>query len=531
MQGLGVPGITFASSGGADITITGDDNVAFTTAVIAEPAGGDMTVVNTTPITATLVDGTGNVQNIDLVAQAEAISIVSALVGVTADSDPFGAFRVCATTTPATGSIEILGTSTAAAALGLTTGTTVFANVGTDSVIPAGTRIQDATTNAVWVTLEDTAIAANNGGPYDIKVRPGVDDDTTPTAAIGDLNILLDTLADGFTVANAAALDRLNDSQMDVRYLDAIEATIDVSGVPFDINITFSARTSERIMQKLRSNALEATATGHRTRKAIVSPSLATSRSDAKLASGEGVGSVGREQRVFYLFPGMTTFIPEIASKGAEAGGPGFTDDGVINIRSDGFYASVRSILPPEENAGQQLSDTNYGTMNALSLEDAYNKEQGGIGLTIDDYIDFKANGIIAPRNDRVAGLVFQSDITSVNPTTQPALVDAKRRFFGDFIIDSLSDIGVGYVKKLNTPARRRALFAVINGFLKQLQSPNSPDTSRLEDFRTVDETTPELRAQGFQIITVAVRTYASMDFIVFRTTVGTTVNVEEIAS
>ena len=530
LQALGVPGVTFAAGVGDTITSTGDDNVTFTTTVVAEPGVGDMTIALTTPAVLTLVQGTGNVANIDLVSQGEASSLISALAGVQAGPDQQGNLRVCATTTPATGSLLLDPGSTAAATLGLTTGSTVFANQGAAATIPAGTRIRDSVSGALYVTLEDIEAAANTGGPYTAKVRPGVDDDTTPTALAGNLTEIVDTLPDGFVVTNAADVSRLTDTQMDVRYLEAIENTIDVSGVPYDINIMFSARSSERIATALRENAVNATATGHRARKAVFAPPLATSRADAKASAGIGVGNVGREQRMFYVFPGFATFIPEIAAKGS-AGGTGFTDDGIIDVRGDSFYASVASILPPEENRGQQLSDTNYGTLPAVALEDAYNKEQGGIGLTINDYIDFKANGIIAPRNDRVAGLIFQSDVTSVNPATQPALVDAKRRFMGDFIIDSLSDIAVGYVKKLNTPARRRALFATINGFLELLVSPNSPDTARIEDFRTVDETTEELRAQGFQIITVAVRLFASMDFIVFRTTVGTTVNVEEIAA
>jgi hypothetical protein len=527
---LGVPGVTFAAGAGDTIVVTGDVNVPYTTSVQAEPAGGDMTIVNTTAVTLTLVRGTGNVARLDLVSGGEATSIISALAGVTADLTSDLRLRICATTTPATGSLLVSGVSTAAAALGLTTGTTVFANAGTASTIPAGTRLRDTANQTLWVTLQDIAVTATNGGPYTARVRPGVDDDTTPTAAAGTVTEILDTLPDGFAVTNASDLSRLTDTQMDTRYLDAIASTIDVSGVPYDINIMYSARTSERIMQAIRSNVLDATASGHRARKGIVSPPLNTSRSDAKGSSGVGVGNVGREQRISYIFPGLTTFVPEISAKGL-AGGPGFTADGVIQTKADGFYASVASILPPEENRGQQLSDTNYGPLNALGLEDAYNKEQGGIGLTIDDYIDFKANGIVAPRTDRVAGMIFQSDVTSVNPATQPALVDAKRRFFGDFIIDSLSDIGVAYVKKLNTPARRRAFLSTINGFLEQLKSPNQPETSRLEDYRVVDDTTTEQRAQGFQIVSVAVRIFPSMDFIVFRTTVGTTVNVEEIGA
>jgi len=527
VQALGVPGVTFAASGAADLTATGDANVLFTSAVQAEPTPGDVTVTTTTPAVLTLAAGSGNVANIDLVTQAEAASILGALAGVSADTDPSGNLRLCATTTPATGTILVDAGSTATG-LGFTAGTTVSAASGSASSIPAGTRVRDSANLTDWITLTTTAVAADNGGPYTIKVRPAVDDDTTPTAAAGTLTSVLDSLADGWSVTNAADVSRLSSSQMDVRYLDALAATIDVSGVSYDINEIYSARTSERIMLALKSNALDATASGHRARKAIVSPPLATSRADAKASSGVGVGNTGRDQRVFYAFPGLTTFVPEIAAFGSDRG-LGFTDDGVINVRSDGFYASVRSILPPEENAGQQLSDTNYGPLNAVGLEDAYNKEQGGVGLTIEDYISFKAEGIIAPRNDRAAGLVFQSDVTAVDPEVQPSLTDAKRRFFGDFIIDSLSDIAAGYVKKLNTPARRRALLSTINAFLEVLRSPNSPETSRLENFGVRDETSPELRAQGFQVIAVAVRQYASMDFIVYRTTVGTTVNVEEI--
>ena len=526
---LGVPKITFVSSGVDAIVATGNVNFPFTSTVFAEPAGGQLTIALTTPGVFSFSTGTGNVANVDLVIQAEAEAVIGAVPGVVVDVDGEGRLRLCATTTPATGTLEVSG-GTAAPGLGITTGLLADAASSVASVIPAGTRLRDTTTQALWVTLEDAEVEADDGGPYSIRVRPGLDDDTTPTALAGDLTEVVDVLADGFAVTNALDVARLGAAQMDVRYLDAINATIDVSGVPHDINIMYAARNTERIMGFLRSNAVDATASGHRARKAMMGPPVGTSRTDARAASGVGVGNVGREQRVFYCFPGLTTFVPEIAQIGL-AGGVGFSEDGVVEVRSDGFYASVGSVLPPEENRGQQLSDTNYGPLLALSLEDAYNKELGGVGLTIDDYIQFKADGIIAPRVDRVAGIVFQSDVTSVNPQTQPALVDAKRRFFGDFIIDSLSDIAVGYVKKLNTPARRRALLSTINGFLEQLASPNQPETSRLEDFRVVDETTPEQRAQGFQIMSVGVRTFASMDFIVFRTTVGTTVNVEEIGA
>ncbi len=529
--GLGIPGVTFTAGPLPDqITIIGDINISFSVGVVNEPAPGELSASTTVPGVFTKAVGTGNVANIALVSIGEATSIISTIPGITAGTTPQGNLRVCNTATPQTGSLELDAISTAAGPLGLTVATTVFANQGPEITIPAGTRIRDTTTLAVYLVIEDVITPENEGGPFPARVRPAVDDDTTPTALAGDLTEIIGTLDAGFAVTNPDDVVRLDNNQMDVRYIEALQSTVDVSGVPFDINILYSARTSERINQAVRENVVDTTATGHRARKGVVSPPLATSTTDATSSTGVGVGSVGREQRIFYVFPGFATFIPEIAQKGL-AGGTGFTENGVINVQGNGFYASVGSILPPEENHGQQLSDTNYGPLRVVALEDAYNVERGGQGLTIDNYINFKANGIIAPRSERAAGIVFQSDVTSVNPAVQPGQADAKRRWMGDFIIDTLSDIGNQYVKKLNTPARRRALFSTLNGFLESLLSPNSPDTSRIQDFATFDETTDEQRAQGFQIINVAVQIFPSIDYIVYRTTVGTTVNVDEIVA
>jgi hypothetical protein len=523
----GLSGVT--PNGADELLIESPDNVPQVTTVIDEPAGPDASVATTTAAVFTEDYGSGNVYDIDAVTGAEAVTILDALAGVQAElTSDDNLLRLAATTTPATGTLEVLASSTGALALGLTVGELASAaSDSADSTIPAGTRLQDSTTDAVWVVMEDIEVDADLGGPYEAKVRPAVDDDTTPVAAAGDLDTVIDTLPAPFAVTNADPLSRLTAAQMDARYATAIDSTLDVDGVSYTINIIFAARSSANIGRYLRANALSATATGHQARKTVYGPPIGTSRATAMSAAGVGVGSVGREQRETYCFPGVVTQVPEIAALGA-AGGPGFTDDGVVQVRSDGFYASVRSILPPEENAGQQLSDTNYGTLQALGMEDAYNKSTGGIGLTMADYIAFKDAGICAPRLDRVAGMVFQSDVTSVNPATQSNLVDNKRRYMGDFIIDSLSDIAAGYVKKLNTPARRQAFLATINRFLNGLRAPTQPDFSRIENFSVQDDTTADQRAAGFQIVSVLVRLYPSMDYIVFNLSVGTTVEVTE---
>lgn len=529
-QSLGVPGVTFISTGAATMTATADANEIFTAPTITPGGAGTGTFTTTTPAVLTHAIGTGNVENIDSVTQAEFASIVGALTGVDADADEDGNARIMATTTPATGSIEVVAATTATG-LGFTEGESASAGTGgVEGTIPAGTLLHDATGDTLWITLEDTDVDEDDGGPYSVKVRPAVDDDTTPTAAAGSTWAVQDTLFTPFVVTNVgAALSRLSGAQMAARYQQAIDATIDSnSDATFSINQIVPLRSHATIMDAAGDNADEATASGHRARKTVVSPPIGTTRSTAMSSAGVGVGAVGRRERVMYCFPNFTTVIPEIALRGT-AGGTGFTADGVVEVLSSVFYASVRSILNPEENAGQQLSTTNYGPMNVVAMEDAYNKQEGGIGLTIDDYIAFKDAGIIAPRQDRTSGMVFQSDITSVSPSANPSLVDAKRRYMGDFIIDSLADIGKRFEKKLNTPTQRRAFLANVNGFLDSLKSASQPDSSRIEDFAVKDETTTAQRGLGFQILSVKVRLYASMDYIVFRLSVGTSVDVSEL--
>lgn len=496
--------------------------------------GGSITVVGGTAAGSLgqavgTANGTGDVADIDAVTLAEVTTVVEADIANTqVDADADGNLRISATATPGTGTIEVTAVTATGLGIAVSAAAVSAATAAEAQTIPAGTRVRDVTNTVDWVTVDDLTIPTDSGGPWTIGVRPFLDTDTAPTAAAGDVTTIVDTLTDSFAVTNTADLNRLNAAQMDAAYLDAFNATLDSNGVSFDINATFCARSTANTMRYGYENAVDATRTGHRARKFVTAPPVGTSITDATATTGVGVGA-NRHQRKFYCFPGMTTLIPEIARVGATAGGVGFTDDGVIEVRSDGFYASVRSLMPPEENCGQDLRETNAGAMSALSLEDLYNPEEGGTGLTIDNYINFKANGIIAPRQERVSGLIFQSDVTSVNPSVDAALADSKRRWMGDFIMDSLGDIALPFVKKLNTTTRRRALQGQINAFLKLLKSEDQPELSRIHSYSVTDDTTSTQRDLGFQLFTVRVKLHPSMDSIVITTEVGTTVVVEEV--
>lgn len=524
-----IPNVTIAAGGAGVILVTADENVVLTNPVVTPTGGGGAaTFTETTAGVLTLTRGSGNVQNIGAVTQSEYVTIVSALTGVAAGADEDNLPRAYNDATPATGSLEVVVPSSAADEFGFTIGDESQAGTGgIAGTIPAGTLLQDSTTSTLWITMEDVEVTADDGGPYSVRVRPALDDDTAPTCATGDCDTLVDTLYTMFSVTNSAALSRLTNTQMDARYQEAIDACLDTAGVSHDINQIVSARCTGNINRALSQNAAQAAATGHRHRKAVISPPLGIAKTVARDSGVTGVGA-NRDRRTMYCFPGFAIQVPEIASIGA-TGGVGFTDDGVVDVHSSTFYAAVRSLVPPEENAGQRLGDTNYGSLDVVGLESEYDSSRDGQGLTMQDYIAFKSAGIIAPRPDRVSGMVFQSDVTSVSPVANPGLVEAKRQYFADFLYDSFQDIAAPYCKKPNIGTRRQAFKAAVIMFLENLKAESQPEVSRLESYAVIDDTTKEQRAAGFQIFKIGVRQHASMDFIVFKATVGASVDIEAL--
>jgi hypothetical protein len=524
LQNAGVPGVTFAGSGAADITATGDQNILFTSSVAAEPTASDVTLALTTPGVSRAGFGTGNVLNVASFTATEMATIIDAVASLSAEVTSAGNLRVCNSGTAGTGTLQAIS-GALVSILGFNVTDIADAADGADVTIPAGTRVQGTADGTVWVTLEDVE-TGSGGGPFAAKVRPFEDLDTATPSAIGDITTIIDELPDGFSVTNAAAVTRLSAAQLDTRYITAIEATLDLNTPAVNDDFICSARSSATIMTALLTNANQATEGGLSPRKTIVRPLLGTSIADASGTTGQGVGA-NRNDRLQYVFPGVTTQVPEISSVGAR-GGTGFSDNGIIETGADSFLASVRSILNPEENAGQALFDTNVGPLSILAMEDAYNPEQGGVGLVLPDYINFKATGITAPIIDQIDGPQFQSDVTSVNPSTQANLADASRRVMADFVIKTLSDISKPYVKKLNTPKRRQALTQQFNVFFNSLLSVDNPDNQRIAAFSVRDDSTNEQRAVGIQAFNVLVQTLPAMLTVLLRVEVGTTVQVEE---
>lgn len=521
LNNLGIPGATFASVSTDEITLTADDNVIFTD-FSALAGGAEVTIVNTTPGVVTEAHGTGNVGNLAEVTVAEQAAVLDAVANISAEVDADGFLRVCNTATPGTGTIQGSG-GAALTVLGFDTTTEVDATTMPAVTIPAGTRVQDSTATAtIWVTMEDTETLDASGNlltEVDVKVRPFFDTDTALASSANDVTLILDQLPSGFVVENAASITRLTAAQLDARYLVALEKSLAETDLTAAINFIASARTSVAIRQALKLNAVTATEAGLACRKAFTRPRIGVTRDTAYTDV-----AANRDERVQFAFPGVSTVITEISIVGT-AGGVGFSADGRIDVGSDSFAAVSAAILPPEQQISQFLAETDAGALDFLSLEAAYDPKRGGTELKKGDYQAFIARGILAPKVDRTTGPGYVKDVTSVDPIADAELTSGSRRRMADFIIDSSAEIGMPFVGKLNSPLNRRTLTERLNGFLELLQSPNSTDAARIVGYSVVDVTTEELRAQGFQEFVVSVQTFAFMNWIIIRATVGPTVS------
>lgn len=426
----------------------------------------------------------------------------------------------------------ISGSSGVFTALGLTASTATATALSTGK-IPAGTVVQNAAATNKLVTMQDVAVsidavssnAASGAGPYPVKVRHATDDGTGVQALAGTL-VSLERSVDlgAFEVTNSALVTAaLTETAIDVAYADAFDRTKSNSSVAREANLIYSARQSNTVRKKVRTNVREASASGCLGRVGFVRPPLNTTKAAAKSGTAQpGVGAT-RDQRVVYAYPGANTFVPLIGRRGL-SGGAGFTADGNVDVGWDGFLCSICSQLPPEENPGQETSFT--GEVN--NLETGANVQ----GFEMSDYVQFKARGIAALRMDDGVAIV-QSGCTSVDPGTYPNLVNIARRRMADFVQDTLARRAKAYGKKLSTFARRVALGNEIRVFLSGLLSEKQPSLQRIDGFSvdTKSGNTITSLGKGLYRIIIRVRTLSSLDSIVLETTIGEQVTIEEQAA
>lgn len=497
-------GATIASVSGGQLRLTG----------IRQGTGGSIAIANVsgTPLatfgmTAGTTAGTGNVADLSAVTAAELATIfnASAISGFTARALADGSLRLRATV-----SLEVVAGALATAIEVETIGTTVAAGAHGGGRIPAGTRVTNGTTS--WLTMQTLTLADGSTGPHAVKVRPTTDDGSGLGATGGTVTTLTDQpdFAD-FVVNNPSALNTpRTEAAMDVAYEAAFAATLALDKPTAQANFSLSARRTDAVVRAGRQNAIDASAQGCFGRKFITRSALGSTPSTI-LANVANF----RSDRVFYAGPGWRVRIPEIAVVG-EAGGLGFTADGVITRGSDTEIATLCAMLPPEENPAQ---DTEGLIDHCLAVEDV------GVAMTIEVYKAFRAGGVCAPKFDLDSGPTFQSGVTS---SLESGRTTMARRKMADFVQDSIAVIGKPYSKRLNRRAERDALFGRVDSFLAELRNVRDEKASRIDSYSLDDGSNvnaPTSLALGIYKIRAVVRTYSSMDAIVFETEIGPNAN------
>jgi len=459
-------------------------------------------------------NGTGNVSNLDAVTSTELAALGAGGGGGAVST--FGS-RVVYRTTVAPGGTVNITAGALATKLGLTTGLSAASNIGEAIRVPAGLRVRaSAISGSEWVTMQsfdvsEGTVANPNPAVFTVKVRHALDNGTGVASTPGQIDTLVDQPSSDtdrfWIVTNQSNTSvALTETQLDVAYETAFDSTLDITRQSRDCTVSLSARRSAAVVRKGRSNAISASDEGNRGR-------VFHTRAALGVLPAAAIADVAlyRSDRLNYSYPGWEVRIPEIATVGAAAGGAGFTDDGVITIGSDGPLAFINSVLPPEENPGQDTGLLKDFVIGIESIPQEFNREL---------YTAFKAAGICAPRVDQRGVPVYQSEVTSdltAGRTTQ------KRRKMADWLQDSMAILLLPFSKKLATDAREGAADAVLDDFLNTAKGVNGGTRQRIRDYSVTNTSSqnPQLLARGISSRKTRVQLLASMDTLVLDTEIG----------
>lgn len=392
------------------------------------------------------------------------------------------------------------------------------------------------------ITVQGSALnggyAAADAGGYTIPVRPLTDGTGSTSGTTSWANSLTVTPSVAVTAMTGSTWDPLSglsgrtqpsaglsfdptiqginagqSSTMDAAYANAIASTISMTYPTSEINGIFAARTSSTIRQQLKANVLLASQNGTG-RWTILVPELSVKTTSAVVADADpGVGA-NRDERVFYTWPGVVTYIPEAANFKVAGADSLIYTDGRIDVDFAGYYASVLSLLAPERNPGQAAEPIPTALSSVLGIQ------RGVASLTMSDYITLKARGVSAIRIDRTVGPIIQSGVTSSLLTGR---TDIKRRRMADYIQDSLVQLLMPFSKLPLSDSNKDSMTNEVEAFLGELRSATVPSNQRINDYVVDDKNgnTDAAIAQGIYTIIVKVQLTPTADFIVLQTAIG----------
>jgi len=303
-------------------------------------------------------------------------------------------------------------------------------------------------------------------------------------------------------------------SSLDTLYTTAFDAFLGEDLPQRDVSIIIPCRTSAVIRAYQLSHVLTASAQGVG-RVTIVTPEL--DQADLATVVGDASPGVGanRNDRLNYTFPGAQTFVSEAVGYALKLSDGTDTTDGLLDTPSNGWLASVLSVLAPERNPGE-VSDT---TKSVLGSVLALSKIHQGT-LTMDNYKTFKARGICALRIDKDDGALFQSGITT---SLTAGLKNQNRRRMADYIQDNSAQILSKFCKQPLTTSLKDSALGELDVFLSNLLTNQRIDGYLLDD---KEGNTSDTEAAGIFVINEKIKTVSSADVIVINSQIGEAVSV-----
>jgi len=312
--------------------------------------------------------------------------------------------------------------------------------------------------------------------------------------------------------ATTADLRALYDACFEALLIDAYPAR--------DVSILISSRTDSLIRNAMKTHVLTASSQG-RGRMAVVAPSVSmVSKETAISDEADGVGYT-RDERVIYCWPAVRMSMPNAVNSRVKLADGTYTTEGILDIRSDVFMASILSNLNAERNPGQATDPVPLCLSPVLAFQSGLPVD----GYSMSDYIQFRQNGVAAIRFDRSAGKTFQSGITSSLISGQKNI---NRRRMADEIQDSLAAIYEKFSKLPLTTQLKTAIDTETNAYLESLLSSTNPANQRIEAYAVDSKSgnTFEFNVAGIYVVIVRVRMLATADDIVLQAEVGPTVNI-----
>lgn len=261
--------------------------------------------------------------------------------------------------------------------------------------------------------------------------------------------------------------------ELDVLYGLAIDALLDDDLPEREVNILWSARSSANIDVKGTSHVLVQKQNGIG-RLWLFSPPLDTTVFATAIGDSAPGAGANRAREGQYNWPGVQTFVGEAVGTLVKGADGLLYKTGLLDVTSNGLAASVFSALPPERNPGQASDPVQTIMKPFVSIQ------RGVTGLGIGQYTQMKSKGIMGPRLDRTAGMIFQSGVTR-------SIIDGEKevytRRFSFFVEDSIAAALVPYTKELLTESLKDKIVGAIHDFFEGLLSEQNPSAARIRGF------------------------------------------------